>query len=66
MLSNNSMPASKRSRRAKRAVKEAPYVVKEKGVFGYCDCGHEVYYYSDRGIRCSSCGRLYGTWKGKT
>jgi hypothetical protein len=53
----------KKSRRLKGLAREEPYAIKEKGVFGQCDCGHDVYYYSDRGIRCSSCGTLYGTWK---
>ncbi|MEM3084966.1 MAG: hypothetical protein QXP61_07755 [Nitrososphaerales archaeon] len=48
-----------------RVKKQSPHVVKEKGVFGCCDCGHEIFYYSDRGIRCSACNKLYGTWKEK-
>ncbi len=33
-----------------------------KGVFGPCSCGGEVLYYTDRGVRCSTCGKLYGVW----
>lgn len=52
-----------KNRKAKGVEKPLPKVVREKGVFGYCECGHAIYYYSDRGIRCSSCSKLYGTWK---
>jgi len=37
-------------------------VVEEKGVFGKCSCGGEVLFYSDAGVRCKKCGKLYGTW----
>ncbi|MEM2955750.1 MAG: hypothetical protein QXM25_03435, partial [Nitrososphaerales archaeon] len=37
-------------------------VVEEKGVFGKCSCGGDVLYYSDSGVRCKKCGKLYGTW----
>lgn len=37
-------------------------VVEEKGVFGKCSCGDDVLYYSDSGVRCKKCGKLYGTW----
>ncbi|MCP8321627.1 MAG: hypothetical protein H3Z52_11920 [archaeon] len=37
-------------------------VVKEKGIFGKCSCGGEVLFYSDAGVRCKKCGKLYGTW----
>jgi hypothetical protein len=57
---------NKQGKGTKRVAKEAPYIVKEKGVFGHCECGYEIYYYSDRGIRCSACAKLYGTWKEKT
>ncbi len=42
-----------------------PKIIKGKGIFCYCTCGHEVVYYSDSGIRCSKCGKLYGTLKVK-
>lgn len=37
-------------------------VLEEKGVFGTCSCGAEVRYYSNNGVVCSRCGKLYGTW----
>lgn len=37
-------------------------VVEERGVFGKCSCGGEVLFYSDSGVRCKKCGKLYGTW----
>ncbi|MCP8308331.1 MAG: hypothetical protein H3Z54_06515 [archaeon] len=37
-------------------------VVVEKGIFGKCSCGGEVLFYSDQGVRCKKCGKLYGTW----
>lgn len=37
-------------------------VVEEKGIFGKCSCGEEVLFYSDSGVRCKKCGKLYGTW----
>jgi len=33
-----------------------------KGVFGSCSCGGQVLYYTDRGVRCSTCGKVYGIW----
>jgi len=33
-----------------------------KGVFCSCSCGGEVLYYSDKGVRCSTCGKLYGIY----
>ena len=33
-----------------------------KGVFGSCSCAGEVLYYTDRGVRCSTCGKVYGVW----
>ena len=33
-----------------------------KGVFGPCACGGDVLYYTDKGVRCSTCGKLYGIW----
>jgi hypothetical protein len=37
--------------------------IHSKGVYGPCSCGGEVLYYTDRGVRCSTCGKLYGVWK---
>jgi hypothetical protein len=36
--------------------------IHSKGVFGPCSCGGEVLYYTDKGVRCSTCGKLYGVW----
>ncbi len=36
--------------------------VHSKGVFGVCACRGEVLYYTDKGVRCSTCGKLYGVW----
>jgi len=33
-----------------------------KGVFSSCSCGGYVLYYTDRGVRCSTCGKVYGVW----
>ena len=33
-----------------------------KGVFSSCSCGGNVLYYTDRGVRCSTCGKVYGVW----
>ncbi len=36
--------------------------IHSKGVFGPCACGGEVLYYTDQGVRCATCGKLYGVW----
>ena len=36
-----------------------------KGVFCHCACGGDVLYYTDKGVRCSTCGKLYGVWADK-
>ncbi|MEE9585705.1 MAG: hypothetical protein V3W09_02270 [Nitrososphaerales archaeon] len=36
--------------------------IHSKGVFGPCSCGGEVLYYTDKGVRCSTCGKLYAVW----
>ena len=36
-----------------------------KGVFGRCSCAGEVLYYTDQGVRCSTCGKLYGVWSNR-
>ncbi len=36
--------------------------IHNKGVFGSCSCGGQVLYYTDKGVRCSTCGKLYGVW----
>ncbi|MBI4258793.1 MAG: hypothetical protein HY619_07545 [Thaumarchaeota archaeon] len=37
-------------------------VLEDKGVFGACSCGGDVRFYSDSGVKCSVCGKLYGLW----
>lgn len=37
-------------------------VMSSMGKWGKCVCGGWVLYYSDYGVRCSECKRLYGTW----
>lgn len=39
--------------------------IQSKGVFGPCSCGGEVLYYTDMGVRCATCGKLYGVWTEK-
>lgn len=50
---------------ARRDVKgrEAAIVLNDKGVFGICSCGGEVMFYSNRGVLCTRCGKLYGVWQ---
>jgi uncharacterized protein YbbC (DUF1343 family) len=45
-----------------RTVHHIVDVVDEMGVFGTCSCGEQVVYYSDNGVKCRSCGKLYGVW----
>jgi len=40
--------------------------IDSKGVFGRCSCGGEVLYYTDQGVRCSTCGKLYGVWSNRS
>jgi len=42
---------------------EEPIVLADKGVFGICSCGGDIMFYSNRGVLCTSCGKLYGTWQ---
>ncbi|MBM3897040.1 MAG: hypothetical protein FJ358_00715 [Thaumarchaeota archaeon] len=35
-------------------------VLETRGVFGTCNCGGRVLYYSDSGVKCESCSKLYG------
>lgn len=39
-------------------IESIPY----RGIFCSCSCGGEVLFYSDKGVRCSTCGKLYGIW----
>jgi len=36
--------------------------VKEQGTWGNCGCGGKIVYFSDFGVRCEKCKKLYGTW----
>lgn len=40
--------------------------IHSKGVFASCSCRGEVLYYTDMGVRCSTCGKLYGIWANKS
>jgi hypothetical protein len=37
-------------------------IIEEKGIYGKCSCGGNLLFYSDQGIRCEECGKLYGLW----
>lgn len=37
-------------------------IVNQLGKYGDCGCGGNIVYFSDYGVRCESCNRLYGTW----
>ncbi|MEE8186282.1 MAG: hypothetical protein V3U49_02170 [Nitrososphaerales archaeon] len=39
-------------------------VLDGKGEFGSCTCGGIIKFYSDAGVKCSSCNKLYGVWTG--
>ncbi len=36
--------------------------VKDQETWGNCGCGGRISYYSDFGVRCEKCKKLYGTW----
>jgi glycyl-tRNA synthetase (class II) len=36
--------------------------IKEQGTWGNCGCGGKIVYFSDFGVRCEKCHKLYGTW----
>ena len=40
-------------------------VVEEKGEYGSCNCGGIIRFYSDAGVKCSSCNKLFGVWTGR-
>jgi hypothetical protein len=44
-------------------LREEPIVLTDKGVFGVCSCGGEIMFYSNRGVLCTRCGKLYGIWQ---
>jgi hypothetical protein len=46
-----------------RDVRKEPIVLSDKGVFGVCSCGGEIMFYSNRGVLCARCGKLYGVWQ---
>ena len=34
-----------------------------QGIYGVCNvCGSNIYYYTDRSIKCSGCNQLFGTF----
>lgn len=37
-------------------------VIETRGQFGQCTFGGRVMYYTDSGVKCESCGKLYGVW----
>ena len=43
-------------------LREESIVLTDKGVFGVCSCGGEIMFYSNRGVLCTRCGKLYGIW----
>jgi hypothetical protein len=43
--------------------REEPIVLSDKGIFGICNCGGEIMFYSNKGVLCTRCGKLYGTWQ---
>lgn len=43
-------------------MKTAVTMIKEGGVFGKCSCGAEVIFYSNHGVQCKKCDKLYGVW----
>lgn len=38
-------------------------ILKDRGVFGTCSCGGDVVFYSNHGVQCKRCGKLYGIWQ---
>jgi len=44
-------------------LREKPIILTDKGVFGLCSCGGDIMFYSNRGVLCTRCGKLYGTWQ---
>lgn len=46
----------------KRSKRRLVTTLKEKGVWGTCSCGGDLLYFSDHGIKCVDCGKLYATW----
>ncbi len=42
--------------------KQSVLIVSTMGKWGECNCGGTVHYYSDFGVRCGECNKLYGTW----
>ncbi|MEM1993912.1 MAG: hypothetical protein QXW32_00310 [Nitrososphaerales archaeon] len=43
--------------------RDQPIILNDKGVFGVCSCGGDVMFYSNRGVLCTKCGKLYGIWQ---
>ena len=44
------------------ALSKATVVLMDKGMFGACSCGGDVLFYSDHGVQCRKCSKLYGVW----
>jgi hypothetical protein len=40
-------------------------ILEELGVFGTCSCGAPIIYFSDNGVKCRDCRKLYGVWLDK-
>jgi len=36
-----------------------------RGIYGTCTCGGNVFYFSNRGVMCDTCRKLYGVWQNK-
>jgi hypothetical protein len=36
--------------------------VNGQNAWGSCGCGGKIVYYTDFGVRCEKCKKLYGTW----
>ncbi len=47
---------------ARPKIQRLVQVIKDRGSFGTCSCGGEVLFYTDSGVKCSTCGKLYGLW----
>jgi hypothetical protein len=43
-------------------VRVLPTRVDGQPTWGNCGCGGKIVYFSDFGVRCETCNKLYGTW----
>jgi hypothetical protein len=49
-----------------RKPQQAILVEPQLGVYGKCgECGADILYYSDYGVKCSNCHKLFGTWSSR-